>query len=171
MKECKDRIYLNIANELSKFSKCQFTSVGCIFVNENGRIVASGVNGTISGSVNCCDTKFNNRDEHAVFADEEEIHSEMNAIEDLARSGYAPTHLTIYTNISPCANCLKHLLGLINKNPIGNSLTIDKIVYSEQYHRLTKNDIIKMKNRAKINGVQLLSIQEVEESELPTQEK
>ena len=160
--ECEERIYLNITKELTKFSKCQFTNVACIFVNENGRIVASGVNGTISGSENCCDIHFNNRDEHAKFADEEEIHAEMNAIEDLARSGYSPSHLSIYTNISPCPNCLKHLLGLINNNPKGQSLHIDKIIYLEQYHRTSKCDILAMKLRANKHGVNLMSIDEVE---------
>ena len=160
--ECEERIYLNITKELTKFSKCQFTNVACIFVNENGRIVASGVNGTVSGSPNCCDVHFNNRDEHAKFADEEEIHAEMNAIEDLARSGYSPTHLSIYTNISPCPNCLKHLLGLINKNSKGHSLQIDKIIFLEQYHRTSDSDIVQMKERAIKHGVQLMSIDEVE---------
>jgi len=159
-----DRIYLNMCNELAKFSKCQYTNVACMMVNENGRIVASGVNGTTSGSENCCDLKFDSRDEHVKFADEEEIHAEMNAILDLARSGYSPTELSIYTNISPCPNCLKHLLGLINTK--GHKLTINKIIFLEQYHRTTDLDIIKMKNRAIKHGVYLKSIKEVEEREL-----
>lgn len=160
----KDRIYLNMCTELAKFSKCQFTNVACMFINESGRVVASGVNGTTSGSHNCCDIKFETRDDHAKFADEEEIHAEMNAILDLARSGYSPSQLSIYTNISPCPNCLKHMLGLINKK--GHILLIDKIVFLEQYHRTSESDMIKMKLHAKKHGVDLMSIEEAEESEL-----
>ena len=140
-----DQIWINITNELAKFSKCQFTQVACIAVNDSGRIKATGVNGTPSGMTNCCDVKFEKREDHKQWSDDHELHAEMNMIEDLARSGPCPSKMSIYINISPCKNCLKHLIGL-TKRKGSDKVEIDKIVFGEVYHRLTNDDIINMKS-------------------------
>lgn len=157
----KDRIYMNIAQELSLLSKCQFMKVAAIAVDDSGRIKATGVNGTVSGMVNCCDMHFDTRDDHKLWSDDYELHAEMNMIEDLARSGYMPSTLTIYVTHSPCRNCLKHLVGLVRLKGSAQ-VHIDKIVYDELYHRLTVDDVSDMKNYCSRLGVRLESIQESE---------
>lgn len=152
----KHQVYMNIANEFKKLSKCQFTQVACIFVDETGGIISSGVNGTVSGAKNCCDHHFEEREDHKHFSNEYEIHAEMNAILRLARSGAKPSHLTIYSTLSPCSNCLKHLLGLQSSG----QLTIDKIVFGGRYHRYTDLDIQKMKVYCALFDVELLSVDE-----------
>lgn len=153
-----DQIYLNIAKEYSKFSKCQFTKVGAIAVNERGRIIATGVNGTISGSINCCDVHFKKRDDHIPFTTEHEIHAELNLILDLAKSGTTYKKLSIYLTISPCEECFKVLLGLSD----GDTMKVDKIVYSEKYHRTTDESIERMKIKAKENGIQFYQVANIQ---------
>lgn len=152
------KVFNNIALELSKLSKCKFTQVACIAVEE-GRIKATGVNGTPSGFDNCCDTHFNEREDHKQWSDDYEIHAEMNMILDLARSSSSPLNLTIYTTLSPCKNCLKHLMGLPRKT----GLTIDKIVYNEKYHRMSSEDIQEMKIYASKANIELIWIGDINE--------
>ena len=72
----KDQIYMDMVESYSNFSKCQFTKVACFIVNEHGRIIATGVNGTISGDENCCDHTFASREDHIKYTRENEIHAE-----------------------------------------------------------------------------------------------
>lgn len=153
----KHKIFSEMVESLAKLSKCKFTQVGCLIVNESGKIVSTGVNGTISGDTNCCDVDFDNRDQHKPWSDKYEIHAEMNAILELAKSGITPKNITVYTTISPCENCLKHLLGLSS-----NSITIDKIIYNNKYHRISDLEIDEMKKFClQTAGVKLLNITEV----------
>lgn len=157
----KDQIYLNMVKEYSNFSKCQFTKVGCIAVNENGRIVATGVNGTLSGLDNCCDHSFHSREDHIKYTRENELHAEANMILELAISGITFSNLSIYTTISPCFECLKLILGL-TRTKGENKIKIDKIVFENKYHRLTEEDLNWMKEKALSVGTKLLSIEEAE---------
>ena len=160
MKESEvDQIYMNIANEFKKFSKCQFTKVSCIAVDDSGKIKGTGVNGTPSGLPNCCDTHFEERDDHKEWSDDNEIHAEMNMILDLARSGPCSSHLSIYTSISPCNNCLKHLIGL-TKRKGADKVIIDKIVYGERYHRYTQEQIDDMVTMCAKSGIKLKQVGE-----------
>lgn len=155
----EDQIWINVTNQIKQFSKCQFTQVACIAVNDSGRIKATGVNGTPSGMTNCCDVTFENRDDHKQWSDDYEIHSEMNMIEDLARSGQCPSKLSVYINISPCKNCLKHLIGL-TKRKGSDRVEIDKIVFGERYHRLTDDDIMEMKEYCTKANIELKQVGE-----------
>lgn len=154
-----DQIFINVTNQIKNFSKCQFTQVACIAVNESGKIKATGVNGTPPGMRNCCDVTFGLRNDHKEWSDDYEIHAEMNMILDLATSGKCPSKLTIYTSLSPCKNCLKHLIGL-TKREGADQIIIDKIVFGEKYHRLTEDDIIKMKSYCKKSGIKLIQVGE-----------
>ena len=50
MHKFKDQIYINIAKEFAKFSKCVSYQVGAILV-KNGRIISTGYNGSPSGFI------------------------------------------------------------------------------------------------------------------------
>lgn len=153
----KHLTYLEIATSMSKFSKCQFTKVACLIVDENGGIISTGVNGTISGTDNCNSLSFEQRDDHVDFSNKFEIHAEMNAILRLARSSTKPNNITIYTTISPCSNCLKHLLGLQSK-----STKINKIIFGNIYHRYTESDIQKMKSYCSEANVELVHLKQLD---------
>lgn len=159
MNTSKHEIYMNMVLEYSKFSKCQFTKVSCFFVNEYGRIIATGVNGTISGDENCCDHTFDKREDHVEYTRDNEIHAEQNAILELATCRPSFNTITVYTNLSPCHECLKLILGLTrNKKP--NTIKIDKIIYNSKYHRTTDEEMLKMKEKAKKFNCTLMSLEE-----------
>lgn len=145
--------FLTIAKELSTQSKCQFTQVACLLVdNSSKRIKATGVNGTPPGMRNCCNEYFEQRDDHLSWSNDHEIHAEMNMILDLAESGSGvPESYTIYVTLSPCMNCLKHLIGLKRRNKSTPGLT--EIVYADVYHRYSESQIKKLEIYAAQSGV------------------
>ncbi len=147
-----DQIYLDMATLYSKFSKCQYLNVGCIITNEHGRIISTGVNGTSSGTVNCCEKTFETRDDHKDWTEKYEIHAEMNAILELARNSISFNKISIYSNVSPCWNCLKHLVGLSQTG----KCTIEKIVFSNRYHRLSDQDIFDMMDYCEHRNIKLV---------------
>ncbi len=110
----KHQIYLNMCSEMSNLSKCRKHKVAAILV-KNNKIISTGVNGTASGSENCC-SKFHGvdlaeepyRSEHREWSKLHEQHAEMWAI---IRAGYENTvGSTLYCNLEPCDNCLKHAI-------------------------------------------------------------
>lgn len=145
----KDEIFINIAKEYSKLSKCQFTKVGAVALNENERIIATAVNGTISGFQNCCDHQFEKRDDHIQYTKENEIHAEANLILELARSNIPFKELSIYLTISPCEECFKLLLGLNSK-----FTKVNKIIFADVYHRTSAKELYRMWRTATKIGVQ-----------------
>lgn len=134
----KHEIFMETAVSISNLSKCISMGVGCVAVNERGRIVGSGVNGTISGSKNCCDVHSERGLEHSAWSEKYEIHAEMNCILEMARSPVYNRKLTFYVTHSPCQNCLKHMMGMKAKN----ELDVVAIIYNEQYYR-TSDETIK----------------------------
>ena len=127
-----DIIYLKMATELAKFSKCVSIQVSCLLV-KNGRILSTGVNGTPKGWLNCSDKFPKGRtDEHAAWSSTYEIHAELNAIIWAARSGIAIEKATAYITHSPCEQCTKNLIAS----------GIGKIIYAEKYHRTKNQEIL-----------------------------
>lgn len=141
------QIYLDIAVNVSKLSKCEKVHVGCIIVKE-GRIITTGVNGTPKGHMNCCDkfSREKNLDElikdHSQWSLKHEIHAEMNAIMFATRNGtQIPEGSILYCTHEPCDNCLKHIVAL----------GIREVYFINKYHNnITKNTfgikIIQVKN-------------------------
>jgi len=164
MTKTKHDIFLTMAKEYSNFSKCTFTKVGAIAINENDRIVATGVNGTIPGEENCCDHHFGTREDHVQYTLENEIHAEENVILELAVSSVTYKVLSIYVTLSPCEVCLKHLLGLTRRSN-HNKIQIDMIVFGQKYHRTTDEQLLAMKQKALRVGTKLLSIEEANKLE------
>lgn len=116
------KIFINIANELAKFSKCRSKQVGCVVVKDR-RIVSSGCNGTPRGAVNCCElfdaNRMSNpeyREEHHKFSNAMECHAEQNAIDMAALFGISLEGATFYVSMKPCEQCLKMIANLKVKN-------------------------------------------------------
>lgn len=105
-----------MCDELSNLSKCAKHKVGALLVKDN-RIISNGLNGSPSGFINCCD-KFEGCDTHIEpaksihrdWAEKFEIHAEMNAMLYAAKHGVALNGTTLYCNLEPCFNCLKHAI-------------------------------------------------------------
>ena len=110
----KHKIYLNMCNDLTPMSKCSKHKVGALIV-KNNRIISNGLNGTPSGYINCCD-KFKGvdvtvepgRSMHRDWAENFEIHAEMNAVLFATRNGVNLNNSVLYCSLEPCFNCLKH---------------------------------------------------------------
>ena len=126
-----DRAFLDMCLSLAGLSKCVSHQVACLIVKDN-RIVSSGINGTASGMVNCCD-RFNpkkyDKRAHDEFTDAFEFHAEENAVLYAAKIGISIDGATAYCTLEPCFPCLKKLHGA----------GVRRIVYAEtKVHRTDK---------------------------------
>lgn len=129
----EETVFMEMTTSLAKLSKCVSLNVASLLVDETGRTVATGVNGTPSGYSNCCDLHEGPSAEHSEWSLDHEIHAEMNMILDLARSGKTFKKGKIFVTHSPCQNCLKHLIGLQQK---GN-VEITDIIFKEKYYKVS----------------------------------
>lgn len=129
----EEDVFIEMTRALAKLSKCVSLDVASILVDEKGRTVATGVNGTPSGYPNCCEKFSEAGPEHSEWSLDHEIHAEMNLILDLARSGRTFKKGKIFVTHSPCQNCLKHLIGLQQKG----SVEITDIIFAEKYYKVS----------------------------------
>lgn len=111
-------VFLNIADEIAKFSKCASKKVGCVIV-KNKRIVSSGCNGTPPEAINCNElfdfrmmSDESYRATHHKFSESMECHAEENAILIAARNGISIENSTFYISMKPCERCLKMIAAL-----------------------------------------------------------
>lgn len=136
---------LQLARHLAAFSKCQARKVGAVIINDvTHSIVSSGINGTISGRLNCNDVfrkingdwyrrdaetgafmKSDDPEVHHKWAELHEIHAEMNAISNLETNLKVnrPDTYTLYVTHTPCFNCAKSIVRA----------DIDRVVILETY--------------------------------------
>jgi dCMP deaminase len=122
-----DKIYLEMAETMAKMSKCQSRKVAAIAVR-NGKIIATGINGSLPGAMNCNERFPNgvnksNRDEHHRWSNKYEHHAEFNLMIDFMKSAQTIEGCTIYINLQPCSGCSKLL----------SALPIKRIVYNKEY--------------------------------------
>ena len=122
-----DEIFLNVAIELSRFSKCQSKKVCAIAVKDD-RIIGTGVNGSQSGGKNCCDVfpdgvSEQNRTEHREWSRLNEVHAEENLIAYAAKNGGGLDGCTVYVNLQPCEKCSLYL----------TRIGVTRVVYRHDY--------------------------------------
>ena len=147
----KDRIFLNIAIEISKFSHCISHQVGCIIVRD-GRILSTGYNGTPAGYLNC-DEYFdkNNfeREKHHSWSSIHEIHAELNAILYSTKTGGKSLNESVaYVTLQPCHDCVKNLI----------QAGIVEIIYGQSYDKMVNwGEIVRF---AQENDVSIRKIQD-----------
>lgn len=105
------KVFMRTAFDFASLSRCVSHKVGCIAVKDN-RIIATGVNGTAPGYMNCDEVfieKSFDREEHHEFSDKYEIHAEMNMILFAVREGISLNNASLFVTLNPCWNCIKHL--------------------------------------------------------------
>jgi len=110
-----DKVFINIAKEVSTLSYCVRSKVGAVIVID-GNIVSFGFNGSPKGMNNCCEDKNNVTFPYV-------IHAESNAIIKAAKSGMSMKGGTLYLTLSPCLDCSKLIL----------QSEIKRVVYLEEY--------------------------------------
>jgi len=129
----KQNVYLNMAEELAKLSKCVSYQVAALIIRD-GRILSTGINGTPKGSSSKCQDLFekpNNewedqetRERHHQWSLRNEIHAEMNALIQAAKRGHAIEGATAYVTNMPCTTCAKALV----------TAGIKRVVVFSDYH-------------------------------------
>ena len=120
------KIYLEIAQKISKLSHANKKKVGSIIV-KNSVIISDGFNGTPTGFENQCEDCDGNTKWYT-------LHSEANAISKLVRTGGVSAQgATLYITLSPCKDCAK----LILQSGISN------VIYLEEYRDMTGINFLK----------------------------
>lgn len=142
-----DKVFINIAKEVSSLSYCTRSKVGAVLVKD-GNIISFGYNGTPAGIGNDCESR-KYLDDSAAYMDPEwietmwplkdedghrynlitksiVIHAESNAILKAAKSGHAVEGSTLYLTLSPCLDCCKLVL----------QSGINRVVYLKPYRNL-----------------------------------
>ena len=90
---------------LAARSTCTRLHVGAVVVKD-GRIIASGYNGSVTGTPHCTEVGDLLVDGHCIRA----VHAEQNALMQLAKMGIAAEGAEIYVTDFPCVHCTKFLL-------------------------------------------------------------
>lgn len=123
-----DKMYMNIALEVSKASYAVNAKVGALIVKDNS-IVAYGYNGTPYGFDNCCEDD-NGKTKYDV------IHAEINAICKASKAGISTDKATLYVTLSPCVECAKAII----------QSGINTVYYSDIYRNAEGFELLKNAN-------------------------
>ncbi|WP_220738608.1 deaminase [Leuconostoc miyukkimchii] len=114
-----DQYFIAQAAILSTRSTCTRLHVGAVIV-QNNRIIASGYNGSVSGTPHCTDVGDLIVDGHCIRA----VHAEQNALMQAAQMGISVAGAEVYVTDVPCVQCTKLLL----------QSGITKINFMRDYH-------------------------------------
>ena len=129
--------FLTIARQMAGKSHCQSVKVGAVAVTE-GRIVCSGINGTLQGLPNCDEVHGANdstpewRQKHHAWAAVYEVHAEANLVAMAAKIGVRLQGTTVYTTLSPCPDCCKLLAAA----------GVAKVVYADWYDKGNPESVV-----------------------------
>jgi len=151
-------LFKDIVIRFSKESHCESKKVAALAV-KNGRIIATGINGTPAGHENCNDYfkkeyKKRNiqipykewiqtsewREEHHIWSNNNEIHAEQGLICEAVRNGINLSNVDIYISLQPCVHCAK-LLAALKPNTIYYVNDYDKSS-DESINLLNKSNIL-----------------------------
>lgn len=106
---------MKTAELFAEQSYCKRKKVGAVLAKE-GRILATGYNGTISGLPNICECEDG-------ITNDFTLHAEQNIITYCAKNGIPTNGTTLYITYSPCKTCAK----LIAQSGITN------VIYADLY--------------------------------------
>lgn len=104
-----DSYFVNLVKGIALRSTCIRKNVGCILVDANGHILATGYNGVARGLPHCNeDCPCSGYDLPPGQDKCEAVHAEVNALLQCADVSKIKT---VYCTLSPCLNCTKMLLN------------------------------------------------------------
>jgi len=126
----RDKIYMEMAKLFASRTTCARRAVGAIAIDVDGYLLGGGYNGQYAGSIHCIEgfpcagaSSPSGTNIDACSA----IHAEQNL---LLHCGDPRKIHTVYVTTSPCASCIKLLLGTKTQ----------RIVFDEEY---TNSDVSK----------------------------
>lgn len=111
--------FLGIAFEVSARATCDRLHVGCVIVDTDKSILATGYNGSVRGLPHCDDVGHDMDEGHCVRT----VHAEANAIAQAAARGARTQGSTAYVTNRPCWPCFKLLANA----------GVKSVVYAEAY--------------------------------------
>lgn len=95
---------MEVARAVSRRATCLRRKVGAVLVRE-GRIIATGYNGSLPGAEHCEDVGCLMVNGHC----KRTLHAELNAILQCAKFGIAAAGAVCYVTLEPCTDCRKAL--------------------------------------------------------------
>lgn len=109
-----DEYFLMLAKLAATRSTCLAFPVGAVIV-KNKQILATGYNGSPSGSVHCtaqgyCYPGLSSCDASKTLPSRA-VHAEANAIAQAAKHGISTDGASIYVTLEPCLSCLKLIIS------------------------------------------------------------
>lgn len=109
-----DEYFLMLAKLAATRSTCLAFPVGAVIV-KNKQVVATGYNGSPSGSIHCTAQGFCYKDLSSCDASKtlpsRAVHAEANAIAQAAKHGISTEGASIYVTLEPCLSCLKLIIS------------------------------------------------------------
>lgn len=96
-----EETFFALARTWAARATCPRLSVGCVLVNSDHQVIASGYNGAARGEPHCTDAGCRIAGGHCVRA----IHAELNALLQAARVGVSVRGTTLYVTHRPCVRC------------------------------------------------------------------
>lgn len=109
-----DEYFLMLAKLAATRSTCLAFPVGAIIVKDR-QVLATGYNGSPSGSVHCtaqgfCYPGLSSCDASKILPSRA-VHAEANAIAQAAKHGIPTAGASIYVTLEPCISCLKLIIS------------------------------------------------------------
>lgn len=101
---------MEIARLFAKRGTCGRKQVGCVLMNE-GRVIASGYNGTLPGDSHCSliDPKSDKECDPLISCDRA-VHAEANMISYCAKHGIKTMDSTLFVTTLPCKKCAELII-------------------------------------------------------------
>lgn len=117
-----EEYFLELAKVVAKRSTCIRRAVGCILVNSDMHIIATGYNGVYAGAVHCISVPCAGANFPSGKGLDicEAIHAEQNA---LLQCPNTKKIFVAYCTLSPCIHCIKLLLNT----------SCERIVFEHEY--------------------------------------
>ncbi len=111
---CWDEYFMMMAKLAATRSTCLAFPVGAVIVKDR-QVLATGYNGSPSGSVHCTAQGFCYPGLSTCSASKilpsRAVHAEANAIAQAAKHGISTQGGTIYVTLEPCISCLKLIIS------------------------------------------------------------
>ena len=108
-----ERLYMDIAERISKMSYAKRLQVGCVLVKEDS-IISYGWNGMPAGWDNNCEYEhysIGNPNDFELKTRPEVLHSEENCLMKLSKTHNSGKGATLFVTHAPCIQCAKLIYG------------------------------------------------------------
>lgn len=132
--ESLDLVYMQTAMLHAGLSYAQRTKVGACLVTRTG-IIVPGVNGLpkeLGNELEYQEFVFNTK-ETRLITKPEVVHAEQACLNKSAREGVSVEGSTLYTTLSPCAQCASNMIWL----------KVQRVVFLQQYRDTRGLDLLK----------------------------